>query len=82
MLGMFRADSMIELWAIPPVRLASQAVNALAAGMKVGFGFSGSCSVWSWTCRRGLVAPCSADRVVERLHDEHDHRALATSRAG
>ena len=47
--GMFAAASMIELCAIPPVRSASHSANALATGMNVGFGRSGSCSVRSRT---------------------------------
>ncbi len=49
MVGTFSSASVIELWATPPVRLASHSAASLATGMKVGFGFSGSCSVCSQT---------------------------------
>ena len=47
-----------------------------AAGMKVGFGRSGSCSVCSLTPRpKSWRFGAQAHRVVERLHDQQDHRA-------
>ena len=44
--------------------------------MYVGFGLSGSCSVWSRTpSPKRPVARAQPDRVVERLHHEQDQRA-------
>ena len=45
--GMLKSASVVELWAIPPVRLANHSAAWLATGMNVGLGFSGSCSVFS-----------------------------------
>ncbi len=59
---------MIELCAIPPVRLASHSVNAFATGMNVGFGRSGSCSVCSRTPPSGPRRARSAIALVIPAH--------------
>jgi hypothetical protein len=72
---MFISASITELWAMPPVRSASHSAASLATGMKVGFGFSGSCSVCSQTLpdrfsygRRAnaLSSVCNTRRMIVR----------------
>ena len=70
--GMLKSASVIALWAMPPVRLASQSAAWLATGMKVGIGRSGSCSVVSHRLPKGPCSGAQRNRVIERLHHQHD----------
>jgi len=66
-------------WAIPPVRFAQPTrPPRWRPGMKVGFGTLGVLFRWSrpHAARSASASARSGDRVVERLHDEHDDRPL------
>ena len=82
MVGTFMSASVIELWAIPPVRSAIHSAHSLATGMNVGLGFSGSCSV----CRRtppsslrlgrsaiALSSVCITSRMIVRRDQPNGH---------
>ena len=84
--GTFISASVSELWAMPPVRLASHSAASLATGMKVGFGFSGSCSVCSQTLperfsvgRRAIAlsSVCITRRMIVRRDQPFGHSTWA-----
>ena len=82
---MFISASVVELWAIPPVRFASHSAAALATGMKVGIGRSGSCSVCSRTSPErfrvgrsaiALSSVCITRTMIVRLDQLRGKRTL------
>ena len=72
---MLNRASVTELWAIPPVRLASHSAAWLATGMNVGIGSLGVLFGLQPERAERALAGAQGDRVVERLHHQHDDRA-------